>query len=258
MAARTKPPFRAEHVGSLLRPAALKKARTDWEAGRITQGELGAWEENEIFHVVRQQQEIGLQAVTDGEFRRDSWHMDFYRQIGGLVARGAAPPIKFKTQSAEIDYVVPSLQIEARLSLPKTIFAADFNYLKSIAQAVPKLTIPSPSVLHRRAIAALKCRALFRYRSVLAGSYQGLSRGNLKPLDDRLFLFADRRHQLRDALRSGAARRPQQDRCRWRAYSRDVYPRLQRVGKGTAGWHDGRHSYLPRQPSLRLVRGRRL
>ena len=161
MAARTKPPFRAEHVGSLLRPAALKKARTDWEAGRITQGELGAWEENEIFHVVRQQQEIGLQAVTDGEFRRDSWHMDFYRQIGGLVARGAAPPIKFKTQSAEIDYVVPSLQIEARLSLPKTIFAADFNYLKSIAQAVPKLTIPSPSVLHRRAIAALNNAALY-------------------------------------------------------------------------------------------------
>ena len=161
MAARTKPPFRAEHVGSLLRPADLKKARADWEAGRITHAELEAWEESEISHVVRQQEEIGLQAVTDGEFRRDSWHMDFYRQIGGLVAHGAAPPIKFKTQSAEIDYVVPSLQIEARLSLPKTIFAADFNYLKSIARAVPKLTIPSPSVLHRRAIAALSNAALY-------------------------------------------------------------------------------------------------
>src|SRR6185503_10948725 len=88
MTARTKPPFRAEHVGSLLRPGDLKKARAEWEAGRITHAELTAWEESEIFGVVRRQEEIGLQAVTDGEFRRDSWHMDFYRQIGGLFARG--------------------------------------------------------------------------------------------------------------------------------------------------------------------------
>src|SRR5262249_47995644 len=81
--------------------------------------------------------------------------MDFYQRIGGLVARGSAAPIKFKTSSGEIDYVTASLQIEAKLSLPQTIFAADFAFLKSIAKATPKLTIPSPSVLHRRAIAAL-------------------------------------------------------------------------------------------------------
>src|SRR6185437_4321727 len=162
MAALTKPPFRAEHVGSLLRPAALKQARLDRAAGKIDAGKLRAIEDAAIRTLVRQQEEIGLQAVTDGEFRRDSWHMDFYRQIGGLVARGAAAPIKFKTQSAEIDYVTPSLRIEARLSLPQTIFAADFAFLKSIAQATPKLTIPSPSVLHRRAIAALGNAALYR------------------------------------------------------------------------------------------------
>jgi len=162
MTQRNKPPFRAEHVGSLLRPAALKQARLDRATGEIDAARLRAIEDETIRKLVRQQEEIGLQAVTDGEFRRDSWHMDFYRQIGGLVARGAAAPIKFKTQSAEIDYVTPSLRIEARLSLPQTIFAADFAFLKSIAQATPKLTIPSPSVLHRRAIAALGNAALYR------------------------------------------------------------------------------------------------
>jgi 5-methyltetrahydropteroyltriglutamate--homocysteine methyltransferase len=155
MAARTKPPFRAEHVGSLLRPAALKQARLDRAAGKIDAGALRAIEDDAIRKLVRQQEEIGLQAVTDGEFRRDSWHMDFYRQIGGLAARGSAPPIKFKTQSGEVDYVTALLQVEARLSLPKTIFAEDFSFLKSVAKATPKLTIPSPSVLHRRAIAAM-------------------------------------------------------------------------------------------------------
>jgi 5-methyltetrahydropteroyltriglutamate--homocysteine methyltransferase len=154
MTARTKPPFRAEHVGSLLRPAALKQARLDWAAGRISASDLRATEDEAIRNLVRRQEELGFQMVTDGELRRDSWHMDFYRQIGGLVARGAAP-IKFKTASAEIDYVMPSLHIEAKLSLPKTIFAEDFAFLKSATRVTPKLTIPSPSVLHRRAIAAL-------------------------------------------------------------------------------------------------------
>lgn len=154
MTARTKPPFRAEHVGSLLRPAALKQARADYAAGRITRADLGAWEDNEIQKLVRRQEELGFQMVTDGELRRDSWHMDFYRQIGGLVARGAAP-IKFKTAGTEIDYVMPALHIEQKLSLKHTIFASDFNFLKSIATATPKLTIPSPSVLHRRALTAL-------------------------------------------------------------------------------------------------------
>jgi 5-methyltetrahydropteroyltriglutamate--homocysteine methyltransferase len=160
MTARTKPPFRAEHVGSLLRPAALKQARLDWAAGRISASDLRAIEDEAIRRLVQRQEELGFQMVTDGELRRDSWHMDFYQQIGGLVARGAAP-IKFKTASAEIDYVMPALHIEAKLSLPKTIFAEDFAFLKSATRVTPKLTIPSPSVLHRRAIAALDNPALY-------------------------------------------------------------------------------------------------
>ena len=174
MAARTKPPFRAEHVGSLLRPAALKQARADRAAGRIDAAQLRAIEDEAIRDIVRRQEELGLQAVTDGELRRDSWHMDFYQQIGGLVARGAAP-IKFKTASAEIDYVMPALHIEAKLSLPKTIFGEDFAFLKSATRVTPKLTIPSPSVLHRRAIAALDNPALYptidRFWTDLAAVY---------------------------------------------------------------------------------------
>ncbi|HLI23254.1 MAG TPA: 5-methyltetrahydropteroyltriglutamate--homocysteine S-methyltransferase [Stellaceae bacterium] len=160
MPTRTKPPFRAEHVGSLLRPPALKQARLGRAAGKIDAARLRAIEDDAIRAVVKRQEELGLQLVTDGELRRDSWHMDFYQQIGGLVARGAAP-IRFKTASAEIDYVMPALHIEGKLSLPKTIFGEDFAFLKAATRVTPKLTIPSPSVLHRRAIAALDNPALY-------------------------------------------------------------------------------------------------
>lgn len=160
MPTRIKPPFRAEHVGSLLRPAEVKAARLDRSAGRIDDAQLRAVEDDAIRSLVRRQEEFGFQMVTDGELRRDSWHMDFYRRIGGLVARGAAP-IKFKTAGAEIDYVMPALHIEAKLSLPQTIFAEDFAFLKSVTKVTPKLTIPSPSVLHRRALAALDNPALY-------------------------------------------------------------------------------------------------
>jgi 5-methyltetrahydropteroyltriglutamate--homocysteine methyltransferase len=102
MAARNKPPFRAEHVGSLLRPPELRQARADHRAGRIAAEALRGIEDKVIRRVVARQEELGLQAVTDGELRRDSWHMDFYRQIGGLVERGAAP-IRLKNAQAEIE-----------------------------------------------------------------------------------------------------------------------------------------------------------
>jgi methionine synthase II (cobalamin-independent) len=160
MTTRTQPPFRAEHVGSLLRSPEVKQARLDRTAGRIDAAQLRAIEDAAIRRLAQRQEELGFQAVTDGELRRDSWHMDFYQQIGGLVARGAAP-IKFKTRAAEIDYVMPALHIEAKLSLPQTIFAGDFAFLKANSRATPKLTIPSPSVLHRRALAALDNPGLY-------------------------------------------------------------------------------------------------
>lgn len=161
MAARQSPPFRAAHVGSLLRPPELKAARADRAAGRITAAQLRAAEDAAISRVVQRQEELGFGAVTDGEYRRDSWHIDFYKRIGGFVERGAAP-LRFRNAETEVEYMMPSLQIEAKLSLPETIFAEDFTFLKSVAtKATPKLTIPSPSVLHRRAITALGNGAVY-------------------------------------------------------------------------------------------------
>ena len=85
MARRTSPPFRADHVGSLLRPQRLLQARDDFAAGRITAGELRSVEDQEIPEAVRMQEDVGLQSATDGEFRRASWHMDFIYALGGIV-----------------------------------------------------------------------------------------------------------------------------------------------------------------------------
>src|SRR4051812_33062410 len=84
MAHRTEPPFRADHVGSLLRPPELHQARDDFAAGRISAEELRAVEDQAIRDVVRLQEEVGLQSATDGEFRRATWHMDFIYQLGGI------------------------------------------------------------------------------------------------------------------------------------------------------------------------------
>jgi 5-methyltetrahydropteroyltriglutamate--homocysteine methyltransferase len=84
MAARTTPPFRADHVGSLLRPPELLQAREDFSEGRIDADELRGIEDAAIRDVVRKQEEVGLQSATDGEFRRASWHMDFIYQLGGI------------------------------------------------------------------------------------------------------------------------------------------------------------------------------
>jgi 5-methyltetrahydropteroyltriglutamate--homocysteine methyltransferase len=144
------PPFRAEHVGSLLRPPEVARARDDAAAGRVTAQQLRAIEDKAIAAAVKRQEELGLEAVTDGEMRRESWHMDFYRQIGGLAKADEVVQVPFKTESGDLAFAVEGVQVGGRLRLDKTIFGDDFTYLKSVAKATPKLTIPSPSVLHRR------------------------------------------------------------------------------------------------------------
>ena len=95
MPSRTSPPFRADHVGSLLRPPRLHQARDDFAAGRITADALRAVEDEEITRAVRMQEEVGLQSATDGEFRRATWHMDFIYQIGGISKAPGHLAVKF-------------------------------------------------------------------------------------------------------------------------------------------------------------------
>ena len=147
-----EPPFRADHVGSLLRPAELLRARAEREAGRLTAAELRAAEDAAIRDAAQMQAELGLNGVTDGEFRRGSWHMDFLYQIGGVAKTDRTLRIRFRNDSGPVEAALGAFHIGGRLSLDKTIFAEDFSYLKSVAPAgtVPKLTIPSPSMLHYR------------------------------------------------------------------------------------------------------------
>jgi 5-methyltetrahydropteroyltriglutamate--homocysteine methyltransferase len=151
--ARPRPPFRAEHVGSLLRPAALAAARTKHQRGEISAGELLAAEDIAVRELVRMQEEVGLQSVTDGELRRQTWHMDFLYQLGG-VSRVAENNIKvrFHNDSGDLEWAPSGLKVTDRLHLKHTIFGDDFRFLAGAAsRGVPKITIPSPSMMHYRA-----------------------------------------------------------------------------------------------------------
>jgi 5-methyltetrahydropteroyltriglutamate--homocysteine methyltransferase len=152
MAAREKPPFRADHVGSLLRPKDLLSARADHEAGRINDEELRAIEDNAIRDVVRLQEEVGLRSATDGEFRRASWHMDFIYELGGITkVKDSSLKVRFKNAEGELEFAPASLRVDDRITLEHTIFADAFEFLKdAVSSATPKLTIPSPSMVHYR------------------------------------------------------------------------------------------------------------
>ena len=151
MSLRTVPPFRADHVGSLLRPPELHAARADRAAGRITEAELRAVEDEAIRDAVALQQLVGLQSVTDGEFRRATWHMDFIYQIGGIARSPGTLLSTFHNEQGDITFTPDAIQVTERLSMDKTIFGEDFGFLQSIAgDAVPKQTIPAPSMVHYR------------------------------------------------------------------------------------------------------------
>jgi 5-methyltetrahydropteroyltriglutamate--homocysteine methyltransferase len=145
------PPFRADHVGSLLRPAALLRAREEFAAGKLPADELRAVEDAAIADVVRRQEEIGLESATDGEFRRASWHMDFIYRLGGVTQADERMHVQFFNEDGTIEFDPPALRINAPVRLEETIFADAFTYLKSqVTTATPKLTIPSPSMVHYR------------------------------------------------------------------------------------------------------------
>ena len=144
------PPFRADHVGSLLRTRAVLQARDDYAEGRITAEEKRRIEDDAIRQIVKMQEEIGLQGVTDGEYRRASWHMDFIYQIGGITKAHDTLKVQFHNEAGDIEFTPAALRVAGKLRLQKCIFGDDFAFLRSVAKATPKLTIPSPSMVHYR------------------------------------------------------------------------------------------------------------
>jgi len=148
---RSHPPFRADHVGSLLRPPQLVAARDDFAAGRIDAGKLRAIEDDAIAAAVAMQEEVGLQSATDGEFRRTTWHMDFIYQLGGVAVAPGHLAVKFRNPSGTIEWTPAALHVGSRIRLDHTIFEEAFRYLQSVVTtATPKLTIPSPNMVHYR------------------------------------------------------------------------------------------------------------
>src|SRR5258707_12731446 len=147
-----RPPFRADHVGSLLRPPEVLRARDDFAAGRIGAGELRGIEDAAIREVVRRQQEAGLRSATDGELRRGSWHMDFIYQLGGgRKVQDDTIRVMFHNEQKSYEWAPPSAHIVSPVTLPHTIFGDDFSFLAdTVTTAVPTLTIPSLRMVHYR------------------------------------------------------------------------------------------------------------
>ncbi|NBA75252.1 5-methyltetrahydropteroyltriglutamate--homocysteine S-methyltransferase [Emticicia sp. ODNR4P] len=144
-----KPPFRADHVGSLLRTASVKTNRHKWKLGNLPAEELRAIEDAAILETVKKLESTGMKAITDGEFRRDYFHLDFLKELAGVTVTGgmdANPNAKV----AEDGFKPPVLSVTGKLHHQKDIQVADFNYLKSIVTQTPKVSIPSPTMIHFR------------------------------------------------------------------------------------------------------------
>jgi 5-methyltetrahydropteroyltriglutamate--homocysteine methyltransferase len=131
-------------------PAGAARARDAHKRGEISAAQLRDAEDAAIRDVVRMQEDLGLQSITDGELRRGSWHMDFLYQIGGVERVQDDMKVTFHNERGDIEFTPSALRASSRLTLTKTIFGEDFSFLKSVTRATPKLTIPSPSMMHYR------------------------------------------------------------------------------------------------------------
>ena len=149
MATNAKPPFRADHVGSLLRPESVLKARARRKEGEISAEDLREIEDTAIADIVKKQEDVGLDAVTDGEFRREMFHVDFLQNLSGVAVTGGLA-VKFRSRAGEREFSPPKLEVVGRVERTREISVADFTFLKSKTCKTPKLCIPSPTMLHFR------------------------------------------------------------------------------------------------------------
>ncbi len=143
---RTTPPFRADHVGSLLRPAALKEARARRAKGEITAAELAAVEDREIERIIKKQEEVGLQAITDGEFRRSWWHLDFLWGLDGTERYAMDEGIHFASMNTRAEGV----RVVGKLGFSSHPMIEHYRFVAGRTKRTPKITIPAPSAMYGR------------------------------------------------------------------------------------------------------------
>lgn len=146
---KLNPPFRADHVGSLLRPQALLAARSRRAQQEISKAELREIEDEHIREVIKQQEAVGLKSVTDGEFRRTFFHVDFLERLAGVTVSGGIG-VRFVGKAGVVDFAPPKLSVTGKLRHVEDIQKADFEFLKAHTGQTPKVTIPSPTMVHFR------------------------------------------------------------------------------------------------------------
>ena len=208
---RTKPPFRADQVGSFLRSEPLKEARAKREKGQISAADLKKVEDTEIEKLIRKQEEIGMQLVTDGEYRRAWWHFDFLEGLGGVEGYEAEHGIQF----AGVETKARGVKVTGKLHFNDHPFLEHFKFVKDHTKVTPKMTIPSPSVLHfrggRKGISKTvypELDAFFddlakTYKDAVAGFYQAGCR--YLQFDDTVWAYLCSQKELRP--RQAARRR---------------------------------------------------
>jgi 5-methyltetrahydropteroyltriglutamate--homocysteine methyltransferase len=169
---RTKPPFRADHVGSILRSAALKDARDKAHKGQITAAQLKAVEDQEIPKIVKKQEDIGLQLATDGEYRRSFWHFDFFSMLDGAELYELDHGIQFQGVQTKAQ----SIRINGKIGFSNHPMLEHFKFLKAHTKVMPKMCIPSPTVLHFRLEPGAVAKEAYPHRDAifddLAVAYQ--------------------------------------------------------------------------------------
>jgi 5-methyltetrahydropteroyltriglutamate--homocysteine methyltransferase len=176
MSQRTTPPFRADHVGSLLRTTPIKEAREKHARHEITSAQLKGIEDREIEKVIKKQEDVGLKLATDGEFRRSWWHFDFFKGLDGITPYTTEGGIQFHGVQTKHE----GIKITGKMGFSSHSMLEHFKFLKAHTRVTPKMTIPAPSTLHfrqgRAAISKELYPTLDGFFDDLAAAYRGAIR----------------------------------------------------------------------------------
>jgi 5-methyltetrahydropteroyltriglutamate--homocysteine methyltransferase len=233
---RTTPPFRADHVGSILRPKFLLDAREQFRTGVIEAARLRSVEDEAIRGIVKFQEDLGLRGITDGEYRRTYFHIDFLTQLQGVETKGGIH-VKFQSAKGEVDFEPPVMQVTGKVRHERPIQRADFEFLRSVTSGTPKVTIPSPTMLHfrggRNAISHEAYPDLDRFYADVAAGYAD----ELQSLGDAgctyvQFDDTNLAYLCDEKMREGARKRGDDPNELPRRYARLINAAIERRPKG--------------------------
>ena len=255
MTQRTTPPFRADHVGSLLRTAPLKDARSKRAQGVITAAQLKEIEDREIEKVIKKQEDVGLKLATDGEFRRSWWHFDFFKGLQGVTPFTTEGGIQFHGVQTKHE----GIKISSKMGFSGHPMLEHFKFLKAHTRVTPKMTIPAPSTLHfrqgRNLISKEVYPTLDAFFDDLAATYRAAIRAfhdagcRYLQLDDTAWaMVCDPSERAHSKERGDDPELP----------AGPLRPAHQCGARRQAGRHGDHHAFLPRQFPFHVHRVRRL